>query len=172
MVAAAALALLFACAPDAGQEPAIRLDVPFFSQTEEGCGAACIAMVFEFWGATRPDQAAVMAQLFSPQARGIPADAMEHYFRANGFHTFAFRGNWVDLDRHLSKGRPLIVCLKGSARAPYHYVVVGGIDRQNQLILINDPAVRKLLKMHKSDFEKSWLASGNWTLLAVPQHGN
>jgi ABC-type bacteriocin/lantibiotic exporter with double-glycine peptidase domain len=171
MILLSTLALLLACAPVPGQAPVIRLDVPYFSQTEEACGAACIAMIFEYWGAARPDQSAVMSELFSPEAHGIPAESIERYFRTKGFRTFAFRGELLDLEHHLGKGRPLIVCLKGSAGSPFHYVVVGGIDRQSEIILINDPAVRKLLKMHRSDFEKAWLASGNWTLLALPPYG-
>jgi hypothetical protein len=35
--------------------------------------------------------------------------------------------------------------------------------------LLNDPARRKLLKQDRSDFEKEWSATGQWTLLALPQ---
>jgi hypothetical protein len=48
-------------------------------------------------------------------------------------------------------------------------VVVTGLDRQQELVLKHDPAERKLLKQHRSDFEKEWKATGNWTLLAVPE---
>ena len=53
------------------------------------------------------------------------------------------RGN---IQEQLAKGRPLIVALKPSAGAPLHYVVVAGLIRENKLVLLNDPAERKLLK--------------------------
>jgi hypothetical protein len=35
-------------------------------------------------------------------------------------------------------------------------------------ISLNDPADRKLRLYSREDFEKRWLATGQWTLLAVP----
>jgi uncharacterized protein YvpB len=94
---------------------------------------------------------------------------MERYFRQNGYATFAFAGNWSDLKQHLEKGRPLIAALKPGAMAPLHYVVVAGLDQERQLVLVNDPAQRKLLKEDRSRFEQEWKAAGRWTLLAVPE---
>jgi hypothetical protein len=47
--------------------------------------------------------------------------------------------------------------------------VVAGLDEEHKLVLLNDPAQRKLLKEDKSRFEQEWKATGNWTLLAVPE---
>jgi ABC-type bacteriocin/lantibiotic exporter with double-glycine peptidase domain len=92
---------------------------------------------------------------------------MSHYFEANGFRAFAFPADWVDIERQLHYGRPLIVALKPGASL--HYVVVAGVDEPEQLVLVNDPAQRKLLKEDQSQFEREWKAAGNWALLAVPQ---
>jgi hypothetical protein len=59
--------------------------------------------------------------------------------------------------------------LKPSAGAPLHYVVVVGLDVEHSLVLLNDPAERKLLKQDLASFEKEWKGAGYWTLLAVPQ---
>jgi hypothetical protein len=48
-------------------------------------------------------------------------------------------------------------------------VVVAGFDPAKKLVLVNDPAERKLLQRDLSTFEKEWKGTGNWTLLAVPQ---
>ena len=96
---------------------------------------------------------------------------MERYLRQQGFQTFAFAGEWKDLKEHLDKGRPLIVALK-SGGSSLHYVVVAGLNWQQDVVLKNDPAERKLLKQGRSEFEKEWKAAGNWTLLAVPQQGD
>jgi len=46
---------------------------------------------------------------------------------------------------------------------------VTGLDQERQLVLLNDPAQRKLLKQDQSRFEQEWKAAGRWTLLAVPK---
>jgi len=94
---------------------------------------------------------------------------MERYFRRNGFQPYVFRGDWAELKRHIGKGRPLIACLKESNGASLHYVVVAGIDPAAGILMVNDPARRKLIKVDRQSFEKEWAAAQYWTLLAVPQ---
>ncbi|MBZ5600272.1 MAG: C39 family peptidase [Acidobacteriia bacterium] len=146
-------------------------------QEKDGCGSASIAMVMQYWARQqgRPvDQSADAAQiqraLFSRPANGVYASDLEKYFQQQGYRTFAFRGEWADLKEHLEKDRPLIVALKPAARnAPLHYVVVTGLDWDQGLVLVNDPAQRKLLKQDRSTFEREWSAADKWTLLALPQ---
>jgi len=163
----------------AAQQPGVWLDVPFVRQEKNGCGAASIAMVMQYWEhqqgeVASADAGEIQRALYSRQARGIYASDMERYFQQHGFRTFAFAGEWKDLNAYLEKGRPLIVALK-TGSSDLHYVVVTGLDGQQGVVLKNDPAERKLLKQDRSDFEKEWKAAGNWTLLAVPQredHGS
>jgi len=97
---------------------------------------------------------------------------MERYLHEAGFSTFRFAGDWGDLRQHLSKGRPLIVCLQPkSSRDPLHYVVVTGLGRDQGSVLLNDPARGKLIEENGEHFEKEWKATGHWTLLVLPQHG-
>jgi predicted double-glycine peptidase len=157
--------------------PAIWLDVPFVKQEKNGCGAASIAMVMQYWlqQERRPtdesaDAAQIQHALYSAQANGVYASDVERYFQQHAFRTFVFRGEWADLKQHLEKGRPLMVALKPASRnVPLHYVVVSGLDWVQELVLVNDPAQRKLLKQDRSSFEREWSAAGKWTLLAVPQ---
>ncbi len=152
------------------------LDVPFVRQEKDGCGAASVAMVMQYWlkqpgGATMPaaDAAEIQRALYSHQEHGIRASELEQYLRQQGFQTFTFRGEWADLKQHIEKGRPLLVALRPIGSAPLHYVVVTGIDWQQDVVMVNDPAIRKLLKHSRSSFERQWKATGHWTLLAVPQ---
>ncbi|HEY1264503.1 MAG TPA: C39 family peptidase [Terriglobales bacterium] len=154
----------------------IWLDVPFVKQEKDGCGAASIAMVMQYWQrqlGKAPDSASDAAHiqqvLYAPDAHGIFASEVERYLREQGFRTFSFRGEWSDLKQHLEKGRPLMVALKPSSRAPMHYVVVAGLDGEHNIVLVNDPAQRKLQKRDLTGFEREWNAAGNWTLLALPQ---
>ena len=154
--------------------PGIWLDVPFVKQEKDGCGAASIAMVMQYWQAQqgRPasdasDASQIQRTLYSAKAHGIYASDMEHYFQEKGFRTFTIRGEWEDLEQHLRKGRPLIVALKLSSGAALHYVVVTGFGPD--VVMINDPAQRKLLQQDRPSFEREWSAAGKWTLLALPQ---
>lgn len=150
----------------------VWLDVPFIHQQKNGCGAASIAMVMQYWQRQQghlpnADATEIQRTLYSSKGHGIYASDLENYFQQHGFRTFAFRGEWNDLKDHLAKGRPLIVALK-PGRGALHYVVVAGVDGQQGVVMANDPAERKLLKTDRSTFEKEWKAAGNWTLLAVP----
>jgi len=152
------------------------LDVPFVKQQKDGCGAASIAMVMQYWqqqhGAPadpKAEAARIQHALYSEAAHGIYASDMERYFQQNGYVAFIFAGEWSDLKQHLEKGRPLIAALKSGSVQPLHYVVVTGLDQERQLVLLNDPAQRKLLKQDESRFEQEWKAAGRWTLLAVPK---
>ena len=37
------------------------------------------------------------------------------------------------------------------------------------MVMVNDPAQRKLLQQDRPSFEREWSAAGKWTLLALPQ---
>jgi predicted double-glycine peptidase len=153
--------------------PGVWLDVPFVKQEKDGCGAASIAMVMQYWQAQQgqaanqtSDAIQIQRALYSPKAHGIYASDMERYFQENGFRTFTIRGEWEDLKQHLDKGRPLIVALKPAAGA-LHYVVVTGFAADT--VTVNDPAQRKLLQQERPTFDREWSAAERWTLLALPQ---
>jgi ABC-type bacteriocin/lantibiotic exporter with double-glycine peptidase domain len=151
--------------------PVLWLDVPFVQQEKNGCGAASIAMVMQYWqhqesGPATADAPEIQRALYSRRAHGIYASDMERFFQQHGFRTFAIHGEWSDLEHNLENGRPLIVALRSGRDV--HYVVVTGMDRQQEIVLKHDPARRRLLKQARSDFEREWKAADNWTLLAVP----
>lgn len=162
------------CVTGAAETSGILLDVPYARQPKDGCGAACISMVLQYWSRhdsslprVWPGVASIQRALYDPPARGISAGSMEGYFRRKGWRVFAFHGDWHLLEEHLSKGRPLIVCL-GEGRM-LHYVVVAGMEPSAAVVLVNDPAGHKLTPLHRSNFEKKWSVEDNWTLLVLPR---
>jgi predicted double-glycine peptidase len=176
-IALSLIAYLGAQQPLGGQATAgIWLEVPFISQSEDGCGSASLAMLLQYWNAQgasispeKAEAARIQKLLYAPKAHGIFASEMERYLREAGFREFAVRGEWSDLREHLEHGRPLIVSIQpGKARAPFHYVVVTGIDWLHEAVFLNDPARGKLLRVERREFEKQWQAVRNWMLLAVP----
>jgi ABC-type bacteriocin/lantibiotic exporter with double-glycine peptidase domain len=176
-LAGAAVPILMLCvAAGAAELAGLWLDVPFVEQQKNGCGAASIAMVMQYWGMhegqswlpeAEPSQ--IYSSLYSESAHGIYASDMVRYFQQNGYRAFAFTGAWADIERELQKGRPLIVALKPGFSPSLHYVVVVGLNAQQRLVLVNDPAQRKLLSEDQSQFDREWKAAGYWTLLAVPE---
>jgi ABC-type bacteriocin/lantibiotic exporter with double-glycine peptidase domain len=163
----AALSLLPAFA--GSQASAVWLDVPFVKQEANGCGAAAIAMLMRYWSREDADPHRIYEALYSREVQGIRGEDVERFLRIAGFQTFVFHGDWQELEPHLAKGRPLMVCLREGRTGPLHYVVVAGVDTRQNVVLVNDPARRKLLKVERGMFEKDWTAANRWTLLAVPR---
>jgi hypothetical protein len=154
---------------------AVWIDVPFVHQPHEGCGAASLSMLMLYWAGQQhqppppaSDVETIQHQLYSPSDHGILASSMQRYLRRNGYEVFEVSGQWSDLEDQLRQGRPLIVALRPEGQTALHYVVVDGIDPPHGLILMNDPAERKLLSQERAAFEKDWNATGRWMLLAVP----
>jgi ABC-type bacteriocin/lantibiotic exporter with double-glycine peptidase domain len=176
LVAKTAVLILSLCTAAFSQQTDRWIDVPFVQQPQEGCGAASIAMVMRYWqerqGKVHGDGADVshiQQALFSDQAHGIYASDVQRYLDRHGFQTFVFRGDEALVQHHIEQGRPLIVALQPSSGTLLHYVVVAGVDRGQHVIVVNDPAQRKLLKIDSHTFDKQWQAAGFWTLLAVPR---
>ena len=171
----ACLILSAASVVSAEARPPLWIDVPFVAQPREGCGAASLSMIIQYWNekfgvasTTDGDVAQIQRALYVPREHGIPAAAMGEYLRQHGFQAFAFDGKWSDLEAQIGKGRPLIVALRPSGQTELHYVVIDGVDSSRGLVTMNDPAERKLLTEERARFEKEWSATHNWTLLAVP----
>ncbi len=150
---------------------AVLLDVPFVRQEKNGCGAAAVAMVVQYWeskGARVPPEAAdarqIQRALYSREAGGAFAADLRRYLEARGFRALAFQAEWPDLETNVRKGRPLVVSLGRSSR---HYVVVAGIDAERGFVYVNDPARRKLLIWDRPSFERAW--ANHWALLAAPR---
>ncbi len=151
------------------------LDVPYVRQLEEGCGAASVAMVMQYWSSrdTRVDRTAADAdtiyRALAPAAgKGSSGQSLKSYLESHGFRAYVFTGEMEDLHHHLDKGRPLIVCLAPRGlKAQLHYVVVVGLTKQ--AVLMHDPVRGKLFDEERNRFEREWKAAGCWALLAVPQ---
>lgn len=165
----------------ARQAPATSLwiNVPFVAQPRDGCGAASVAMVMQYWNAylhradTSAEQVAIIQkQVFTPRLHGATPAALVNYLHHHGYLAFAIQGSWQDIEKQISKGRPLIVALRPSGQRALHYVVIDGIDNDQNRILINDPELRKLMPEGKRQFEKEWSATHEWMLLAVPRQPN
>jgi ABC-type bacteriocin/lantibiotic exporter with double-glycine peptidase domain len=167
--------LLVLCAGAfASDPPGSWIDIPFVQQGRNGCGPASIAMVMQYWQArsdasSSRDLAEIERVLQPDPKQGVRASAMVRYFEQNEYRAFAFSGTWADLEREIAKGRPVIVALKPDEGNSLHYVVIAGVNNNERVVLLNDPAQRKLLKEDRAQFEQEWKVTGFWTLLALPE---
>ena len=153
----------------------VWLDVPFVHQETNGCGPASLAMILDYWREHRApaeklvtplaDPKGIQHRLYVPERKGTPADSMRQYLESQGYRAFAFSGQWEDVRHHLGLGRPLIVAIRTGSDS-FHFAVVAGVSDSS--IALNDPADRKLRRYSRADFERKWLGTGGWTLLAVP----
>jgi len=154
------------------------LDVPYVRQLEEGCGAASLAMVMQYWsgqGAAVDREAAegeaIYRALAPAPGRGSSGLSLKGYLESHGFQAFIFDGELADLQHHLDKGRPVIVCLAPRGlKAQLHYVVVVGLT--GQAVMLHDPVRGKLMAEDRGSFERQWKATGYWALLAIPGRGD
>jgi predicted double-glycine peptidase len=171
---AISLLMLYPCF-GAPAERKAWLDVPYVLQSRDGCGAAAIAMVMQYWIRTNlhlepavANDARIYSQLATPGRRGIAGQKLKQYLEEHGYNAHVFSGEPQDLRDNLQKGRPLVVCLSPrGANALLHYVVVVGASDSS--ILYHDPARGKLIEQRMPAFLRQWKATGSWVLLATPQ---
>jgi predicted double-glycine peptidase len=141
------------------------LDVPFVAQSELLCGGAAAAMVMRYWG-ERGIDAESFRSLVDPKAGGIRTDALAASVRGRGWNAIAREGSADAMARDLRQGRPVIALLEDRPRT-YHYVVV--VARNDDGVVLHDPARTPFRVMSSADFERRWSASGRWMLIVTPR---
>lgn len=147
-----------------------QLDVPFFRQQKNGCGAASVAMVAHYWSkppATAPPATEVYRRLYAADRNGIPLADMKRYLEELGFRAFTLRGQASDLEAHLAKGRPVIVGLKPGRSKGLHFAVLAGTEGER--VWLNDPTRKQPHWVKRDQFEKQWQLADRWMLLAAPK---
>ncbi len=166
----AAVLLVPATAESRGATP---LDLPFYRQQKDGCGAASVAMVLHYWQQRQPQTMGQMPEadevyraLYQPELRGIPLGQMRQFMDGQGLRAYTLRGTMHDLKQQLAKGRPLIVATKAGDRKPIHFVVATGLD--GDAVWMNDPTRKKPRRMALKKLQQQWARADGWMLLAVP----
>ena len=96
----------------AAAPPGVRLDVPFVKQERNGCGAASIAMVMQYWQrqqgnapVSASDAVGIQRALYSREARGIFASSVKDYLEEHGFDVVAEAARRYLVDRRRERRR-------------------------------------------------------------------
>lgn len=172
MKAANVLLVALAWHLSAAEPLSVRLDVPFFRQEKNGCGAASVAMVMHYWKPANsvPSPDAVYRRLYDPQRYGIPLADMRSYLQSQGFNAFTLRAQWSDLENHLAKRRPVVVGLRKKKEGLLHYATIVGLEHDQ--VWLNDPTRKNPHKVKRAAFEKDWALADRWILIAAPTNPN
>jgi ABC-type bacteriocin/lantibiotic exporter with double-glycine peptidase domain len=166
--------LLFAAAALLPNAIAQSLDVPFVRQQKQGCGPAVLSMLIEYWsenGSPTPTPwtpRELYDRLYDAQIHGISGESMVGFLRDQNYAAYGFRGEWNDLKKNISLGRPVIAALAPKKGQPLHFVVIVGIDTDSRPI-VHDPDRAAYVKEPIDRFLKQWNGADRWTLLAVPR---
>jgi ABC-type bacteriocin/lantibiotic exporter with double-glycine peptidase domain len=145
----------------------VYIDVPFVQQEKNLCGAACLSMVFKYWG-KNVSQYEIAKSIYTESLKGILSDDLKGYAQKNGFLAFAIRTDWNFLKESIQKGRPLIVCVKSRQAAGFHYLVAVGYGDDDKIVYVNDPSSAKLKEIKASNFMTRWKGADYWALFLVP----
>ena len=154
----------------AAEPPPVRLEVPFFQQEKNGCGAASVAMVLHYWNpaGSVPSPDDVYRRLYDAQRNGIPLAEMRSYLQSQGFNAFTLRAEWSDLENHLARRRPIVVGLRKKKDGLLHYATLVGTEPGS--VWLNDPTRKRPHRMKRTAFEKLWALADRWILVAALAH--
>ena len=153
----------------AGLPQRVELDgVPFHAQADFQCGPAALAMVLGAAG--KPiEPEALRPQVYLPGRQGSLQVEMLAAARRNGFVAIELKPSLSDLLAEIAAGNPVIV-LQNLALDWYpvwHYAVAIGYDLDENSITLRSGNERRL-ELPLSTFERTWLRSGYWAMLALP----
>ncbi len=139
-------------------------------QGRSDCGSAALAMVLEHHD---PANNPVLVRQLVGQVdakSGVAAGHLRDVARERGLEAFVVEGTFADLTSELRQGRPVLVGIQRVVLGtPYsHFVVVAGIDVQDQQILTADPA-HGWTQESFADFKACWQPAHNLALVVMPK---
>jgi len=141
--------------------------VPAVEQvSREGCGAACLAMVLQYWGhEVSPEE--LERECVVPGIEGIRAASLRDAARRRGLSAYLFAGTVEDVEHELRRGRPVIVGLAHPRGDAYlsHFQVVVGLHPSRQDVAVLEPAVGHLMRDALVDFAVAWGRARNVMLV-------
>lgn len=124
--------------------PPLFSQTPFIQQqSASDCGAACLAMVCQYWG--KRFSINTLRNLTQVDRRGATFSGLADASESLGYHTLTVRGSLSKLEM---QAHPWIAHWQG-----IHYVVVWRVKKNS--VLISDPAIGKR-KLLREEFEANW----------------
>lgn len=142
--------------------------VPFYSQEDDQCGPAALAIVLSHAGVPRtPEQ--MRDEVYLPLRRGSLPIEMVSAVRRTGLTPRVLDTDLSGLLQEVAQGRPVTVLMNLRWRLwpQWHYAVVVGYDLpQDQIILRSGSEQRHV--MASQDFDAQWAGAQRWALSVWP----
>ncbi len=137
-------------------------DVPFYAQTEYGCGPAALASVLTYLDVD-VDLREITNRIVSPEIRGTRTSHMAIYPLTRGLWSEWHAGSADLLLERLSCGQP-VICLLGAGGTGFagHYVVVRACAAGRGVVCHNGCSPDVFMKWEL--FDAFWAASKRWML--------
>jgi hypothetical protein len=153
--------------PEGAPPTATIPGVPFFPQDEYQCGPAALATVLAHSGVDITP-GPLVNQVYLPSRQGSLQVEMLAAVRRHGRVAYPLSPNYGDLLREVAAGNPVVVMQDiGAIATQWHYAVVYGYDYPSGTIYLRSGTKREQA-MPFTAFERSWLKSGYWAMVALP----
>jgi hypothetical protein len=141
--------------------------VPFFPQEDYQCGPAALATVLAHTGVPVTPEPLV-SQVFLPSRQGSLQIEMLAAARRYGRVSYPLAPRYGDLLREVAAGNPVIVLQDvGPMFTQWHYAVVNGFHYPSGTVWLRSGTQRRQ-EMPFTAFERTWMKSGYWAMVAVP----
>lgn len=152
----------------AGVPQAVDLPgVPFFPQDEYQCGPAALATLLAHAGVPITPEALV-PQVYVPARHGSLQVEMLAAARRHARVSYVLAPRYADLLREVAAGQPVLVLQDvGALTTEWHYAVVNGFDYASGTVYLRS-GTQERQAMSFTAFERSWIQSGYWAMVAVP----
>lgn len=147
---------------------AMLVGVPYFSQDDDQCGPAALAMAMVDAGrAVAPEE--LRQRVFVPARAGSFTAEMLAAPRRFGLLAVRTEPTVEGVLRELGQGTPVVVFQNLSLPVwpIWHYAVAIGYDLDTQQIVLHSGAQERLV-MSLHAFERTWARGGRWAMTVTP----
>lgn len=141
--------------------------VPFFPEDDYQCGPAALATVLAHTGVpVKPED--LVQEVWIPARKGSLQLEMLATARRHNRVAYVLAPRYADMLREVAAGNPVIILQDdGFAWTSWHYAVIAGFDYPSGSIFMRS-GPRKRENMPFTAFERSWIPSGYWSMVAMP----
>ena len=152
--------------------PTLLPGVPFYRQEAYECGPAALATVVNYWhtktgaaSATTPED--IVAEIFSPSARGVLGIDLQAYAKKRGFQAHTSTGSIGEIRKQIGQSVPPIILVDYgfSFYQRNHFMVVTGYA-VNGVLANTGRAENEFIE--EEDLLRIWKKTGYWMLVVKP----
>ncbi len=150
---------------DAGHNPSILLQVPFFPDNADQCGPSALASVLGFWGMAT-ELTKLREELYQSHLKGALTADLLLVAENRGLTAEMINGDLPRIKAELDAGRPVIVFVDVGYffYSKGHFMVVIGYDDQLESVFVHSGMNRSQRMLYKK-LEKQWKKTDRWALL-------